>query len=115
MTNGYMVHEAPKPGRLVYESLAPLREDAASEESTVEETNQLCIWPRPHHKFGYPTGEHVWSRAVAIVPSLPQRFRQPRETMLEVEPVEDIRAPMKNAKALEDGPGTTILCKAHDL
>jgi hypothetical protein len=101
ITNGYMVHEVPRTRRLVYESLASPQEDAASDGSTEEETIQLCIWARPHHKFGYPTGAHVWSRAVAIVPTLPQRSRQPRETTLEVEPVEDSRALMKNAKALE--------------
>jgi hypothetical protein len=101
MNNGYMVHAAQKKGRLVYESLAPLREDAASEGSTVEETIQLCIWARPHHKFGYPTGERVWSRAVAIVPVRPQKFRQPRVTKPDSKPVEDIKDYVKNAKALE--------------
>ena len=99
--NGYLVHGAPKPGCLVYEVLAQPEEDKASMGSPVEETIQLCLWARPYHKFGYPTGEHVWSRAVAIVPTLPQRLRQPGDTMLAVGQGEAIRAPMKNEKALE--------------
>jgi hypothetical protein len=101
MTNGYMVHELARTGRLVYESLASPQEDTASEWGTEEETIQLCIRARPRHQFGYPTGEQVWSREVAIVTTLPQYSRKPRETTLEMEPVEDSRALMRNAKALE--------------
>ena len=57
--NGYQVHEEPKTERLVHEALAQPEEDKASMGSPVEETIQLCLWARPYHKFGYPTGEHV--------------------------------------------------------
>jgi hypothetical protein len=101
LSNGYMVHEVPTTRRLVYEALALLKKNTVSKGSTVEETIQLCIEARTHHKFGYPTGEHVWSRAVSIVPTLPQRSRKPEKTMLKAGQAEAITAPMKNYKSLE--------------
>jgi hypothetical protein len=99
--NGYLVREAPKTGRLVYEALAPPDEDQALMGSPVEETIQLCLWARPYHKFGYPTGEHVWSRAVAIVPMRPQRLPKRAEAAPEVGQVKTVRTPRKRSNSTE--------------
>ena len=95
----------------MYEALAQPEEDKASMGSPVEETIQLCLWARPYHKFGYPTGEHVWSCAVAIVPTRPQLLPKPGGSALEVGQAEASRTPMKNGNSLE--PTKTDQGKQH--